>query len=158
MTQLLTAIEIDPALAESLRSRLCGTNVQVITGDATAMPFPDARFSAGVSFTMLHHLPSVQMQDKLLREVWRVIRPGGIFAGSDSLQSLFMRLIHVGDTLVPVNPETFAFRLEAAGFEAVDIEKNTDAFRFRARRPDAPVEKNQEVIRNPIVDLGGRPS
>jgi SAM-dependent methyltransferase len=158
MTQHLTAIEADPALAESLRSRLCGTNVEVVTGDATAMPFPDAHFSAGVSFTMLHHLPSVQMQDKLLREVRRVIRPGGIFIGSDSLQSLFMRLIHVGDTLVPVNPDTFALRLEAAGFEAVDIEKNTVAFRFRARRPGAPVGENPRLIRNRIVDLGGRPS
>ena len=148
MTRRLTAIELDPAMAESLRSRLRGANVEVVTGDATAMPFPDAHFSAGVSFTMLHHLPSVQVQDKLLREVWRVIRPGGIFAGSDSLQSLFMRLIHVGDTLVPVNPETFAFRLEAAGFEAVDIEKNTVAFRFRARRPGAPVGKNPRLIRN----------
>jgi ubiquinone/menaquinone biosynthesis C-methylase UbiE len=158
MTQHLTAIEADPSLAESLRSRLCGTNVEVVTGDATAMPFPDAHFSAGVSFTMLHHLPSVQMQDKLLREAWRVIRPGGIFAGSDSLQSFFMRLIHVGDTLVPVNPDTFGYWLEAVGFEAVNVEKNSEAFRFRACRPSAPVGENQRVIRYPIVDLGGRPS
>ena len=30
-----------------------------------------------------------------------MLRPGGIFVGSDSLQSWIMRLIHVGDTLVP---------------------------------------------------------
>src|SRR5581483_3902228 len=53
--QKLTAIELDPQLAESLRSRFRGSNVEVITGDATAMPFPDAEFSCGVSFTMLHH-------------------------------------------------------------------------------------------------------
>src|SRR5215472_53516 len=33
----LTALEADPHLAESLRSRLRGTNVDVLTGDATSM-------------------------------------------------------------------------------------------------------------------------
>ena len=131
--QRLTAIEVDPKLAESLSSRLRGSNVRVVTGDATALPFPDAHFSGGVSFTMLHHLPSREMQDKLLREVWRVLKPGGVFVGSDSLQSLFMRLIHIGDTLVPINPDTVGARLEAAGFEVLEVEKNSHAFRFQAR-------------------------
>ena len=48
--QRLTAIEVDPKLAESLSSRLRGSNVRVVTGDATAMPFPDAHFSGGVSY------------------------------------------------------------------------------------------------------------
>jgi SAM-dependent methyltransferase len=135
--QRVTALELDPQLAESLGSRLRGSNVEVVTGDATAMPFPDARFSGSVSFTMLHHVPSPELQDKVLREVWRVLKPGGVFVGSDSLQSLFMRLIHIGDTLVPVNPDTFGLRLEAAGFEALELERNSDAFRFYARRPAA---------------------
>ena len=130
----LTAIEIDPALAASLAARLDGSNVTVIRGDATAMPFEDARFSGAVSFTMLHHVPSPALQDRLLSEVRRVLRPGGLFAGVDSRQRLFMRLLHIGDTLVPVNPDTFASRLEAAGFRDVLIETNDRAFRFRARR------------------------
>jgi SAM-dependent methyltransferase len=135
--QRLTAIEIDPHLAESLSSRLRGSNVEIVIGDATAMPFSDGQFSGGVSFTMLHHVPSPELQDKVLREVWRVLKPGGVFAGSDSLQSLFMRLIHIGDTLVPVDPDTFGLRLEAAGFEVLELEKSSDAFRFYARRPAA---------------------
>jgi SAM-dependent methyltransferase len=131
----LTAIEVDPGLAASLRSRLSGSNVEVIAGDATTMPFTDGQFSGGVSFTMLHHVPSPELQDQLLREVWRVIEPGGVFVGSDSIQSLFMRLIHIGDTLVPVDPNTFGVRLEAAGFQVLEVEKNSSAFRFRARRP-----------------------
>ena len=133
----LTTIEVDPGLAASLRSRLCGSNVEVITGDATAMPFTDSQFSGAVSFTMLHHVPSPELQDQLLREVWRVIAPGGVFVGSDSIQSLFMRLIHIGDTLVPVDPNTFGVRLEAAGFQVLEVEKNAGAFRFCARRPPA---------------------
>jgi ubiquinone/menaquinone biosynthesis C-methylase UbiE len=131
----LTAIELDPKLAASLRRRLRGSNVQVVVGDATAMPFRDRQFSSVVSFTMLHHVPSVEMQDQLLRQVWRVLEPGGIFVGSDSLQSWLMRVIHIGDTLVPVNPETVGARLEAAGFEVLEVNRNDSAFRFHARRP-----------------------
>lgn len=133
----LTAIELDPRLAASLNSRLGGSNVDVIAGDATAMPFSDAQFSGGVSFTMLHHVLSPQLQDRLLREMWRVLRPGGVFVGSDSVQGLVMRLIHIGDTMTLVDPDTFTERLEAAGFEVLAMEKNADAFRFHARRPAA---------------------
>lgn len=130
----LTAIELDPKLADSLRDRLRGSNVDVVTGDATSMPFSDGQFSGGISFTMLHHVPSPQLQDKLLREVWRVLQPGAFFVGSDSMQSLFMRLIHIGDTLVPINPDKFGVRLEAAGFEVLKIEKGAGVFRFQARK------------------------
>jgi SAM-dependent methyltransferase len=138
----LTALELDPKLATSLSARLAGSNVEVVSGDATATPFSDGQFSGCVAFTMLHHVPSRAMQDKLLREVRRVLMPGGVFAGSDSLQSLFMRVIHIGDTLIPIAPETFPERLRAAGFEAIEIEQNSQAFRFRARRPHEQLSTN----------------
>jgi SAM-dependent methyltransferase len=131
----LTAIEVDPALAGALQMRLHGSNVEVVTGDGTAMPFSDGQFSGGASFTMLHHVPSAELQDRLLREVCRVIRPGGMFVGSDSLQSLLMRLLHIGDTLVPVDPDRFGTRLESAGFQVLEIEKKANVFRFHARKP-----------------------
>ena len=34
-----------------------------------------------------------------------------------------------------VDPDTFGARLAAAGFEVLEIEKTSDAFRFLARRP-----------------------
>ncbi|MFY9789750.1 MAG: class I SAM-dependent methyltransferase [Candidatus Sulfotelmatobacter sp.] len=131
----LTALEIDPMLAGSLSSRLRGSNVQIIEGDATEMPFGGSEFSGAIAFTMLHHVPSQDLQDKLLGEVLRVLKPGGFFVGSDSLQNWFMRIIHIGDTLVPVNPDTFGARLERAGFELLEVQRNSQAFRFRARRP-----------------------
>lgn len=133
----LTALELDHNLASSLASRMRGSNVEVVAGDATAMPFPNAQFSAVVSFTMLHHVPSAELQNALLREVWRVLMPGGVFVGSDSLGSWFMRVIHIADTLVLVDPETFGARLQAAGFEVLEVEKNSRAFRFHARRRES---------------------
>lgn len=131
----LTALEIDRDLAHSLGARLRGTNVEVVRGDATAMAFGDTEFTGAVSFTMLHHVASPALQDGLLREVRRVLRPGGVFAGTDSLMSFSMRLIHIFDTLTPVDPKSFGARLESAGFEDVLVETNPYAFKFRATRP-----------------------
>lgn len=134
----VTAIEIDPSLAEALRQRTLGQGVEVVTGDATAMPFRAARFSAAVSFTMLHHVTSPELQDRLLAEVCRVLRPGGVFAGSDSTASFLFRLAHLGDTMVLVDPDRFVSRLQAAGFTDAQVRRGNRAFSFRAIRPPAP--------------------
>lgn len=132
--QKLTLIEIDTRLAESLKQRMAGSNVEVVHGDATMMPFESDRFSGAVSFTMLHHVPSAELQDELLKEVHRVLRPGGIFAGSDSISSRIFELMHVFDTLAPVDASTFGARLEAAGFADVSVKSAKRSFRFRARK------------------------
>ncbi len=131
----LTVLEIDPHLAAALRQRLHDTGVRVVEGDATRLPFADRTFSGAVCFTMLHHVPSRELQNQLLAEVFRVLKPGAIFAGSDSRWSRSMQLIHLGDTLVPIDSETFAARLEAVGFTDVSIETISRMFRFRARHP-----------------------
>lgn len=131
----MTAAEIDPRLADALAARHAGTNVRVIRADATALPIPDASMSAVVCFTMLHHVRSAARQDLLLAEAARVLAPGGTFAGSDSTTSWWFRQIHRGDTLVPVEPETFALRLAAAGFGEIKVSRAAGAFRFRARKP-----------------------
>jgi ubiquinone/menaquinone biosynthesis C-methylase UbiE len=141
----LTALELDPKLAGALQSRLEGSNVRVVNGDATSMPFEDLEFSGAVSFTMLHHVPSPELQDQVLREVFRVLKPGGYFVGSDSLQNWWMRIIHIGDTLVPVLPDTFGVRLQRAGFEEIEVLKHSRAFRFRARRPPAQPARTHSV-------------
>lgn len=135
MAPQLTCIEIDSGLAASLKRRLDGSNVTVVEGDATRMPFPDAAFSAAVSLTMLHHVPSRELQDRLLSETLRVLLPGGWFTGTDSRASLRWRLYHLFDTCVPVDPDTFSLRLAEAGFRDVNVESNPWAFRFRARKP-----------------------
>ena len=129
----LTALEVDPKMAESLRHRLGDGGVSVVHGDGTAMPFPDASFSGAVAFTMLHHVPSVDLQDRLLREVARVLKPGAVFAGTDSLASTKLRIVHVGDIYVPVNPERLPERLRSAGFREIQVDRGDTRFRFRAR-------------------------
>ncbi|MBV9340662.1 MAG: class I SAM-dependent methyltransferase [Acidobacteria bacterium] len=131
----LTCVEIDCVFAAPLSRRMKGHNVTVVRQDATAMSFPDATFDGAVSFTMLHHVPSEALQNRLLSEVARVLRPGGIFAGTDSVYSRSFRLLHFLDTMVVVDPSTFPERLKAAGFCDVQVDVlKPYAFRFRARK------------------------
>jgi hypothetical protein len=91
---------------------------------------------------MLHHIPSEALQDKLLLNVHSALRPGGVFAGTDSTVSLRFRLIHIGDTMVPVAPDTFGGRLEKAGFTNIRVDTASHHFRFRARRAGGPKSEN----------------
>jgi SAM-dependent methyltransferase len=130
----LTVVEIDSRLAASLGAKLCGTNVKVVCGDATSLPIEGNIFSGAVSFTMLHHVPSGPLQNELLREVQRVLKPGGVFAGVDSRWSWRMRVLHIWDTLVPVDPATFGARLRSSGFTNIFIDVKESIFRFSATR------------------------
>ena len=139
----LTVLEYDPLLAARLRAEL-GT-VRVVTGDATSMGFGAGSFSAVVCFTMLHHLPGAAAQDRLFAEAARVLRPGGVFAGTDSRPSLRWRLIHLGDTCTPVDPGTLPGRLGAAGFTRVAVDANERLVRFAAYAPGAESEARHDA-------------
>jgi hypothetical protein len=65
----LTCGEVDRAFADALSRRNVSRNVSVVSEDATAMSFPTDTFDGAVCFTMLHHVPSVALQDRLLSEV-----------------------------------------------------------------------------------------
>jgi ubiquinone/menaquinone biosynthesis C-methylase UbiE len=129
----LTAVEVDAALATGL-AREIGSRVRVLRADATALPLPDQAFTGVVCFTMLHHVPSPALQDRLFAEAYRVLRSGGAFVGTDSLPSLRFRLYHLFDTMVPVDPSTLGQRLSAAGFSDVKVSTAPGAVRFVAHR------------------------
>jgi SAM-dependent methyltransferase len=131
----LTCLELDPVFASPLRQRLQNTNVNVVDGDATSMPFDNEEFTAAVSLTMLHHVPTPTLQDRLFREVHRVLQPGAVFVGMDAIDTWSLRLMHWGDTLVPIDPAHLEPRLRRAGFEDVIVETEKCAFRFSAWRP-----------------------
>jgi SAM-dependent methyltransferase len=128
----LTALEADPILAKRLLQRFHNTNVSVVKGDATAMPFERGTFRTVFCFTMLHHVPSVSLQNKLIAEACRVLATGGVFVGTDSRLSLRMKVFHWFDTMVIVDPSAFPQRLLEAGFADPQIEIGEGAFRFRA--------------------------
>ena len=113
---------------------MAGTNVEVVNADATEMPFEDGRFSGAVSFTMLHHVPTPELQDRLFAEVARVVRPGGTFVASDSVASDELAAFHHDDVYNPVDPSTVEARLVEAGFASADVRWNEFGWAAHATR------------------------
>jgi SAM-dependent methyltransferase len=132
----VTAVELDDALAAALADRMAGTNVDVVHGDASNTGLAADRFSAAGCFAMLHHLPSAEVQDQVFAEMRRALRPGGVFLGTDSLDTESIRAFHLDDTFVPIAPEHLGARLDAAGFRDVAVEPTEFELRFRATKPD----------------------
>jgi len=96
-------------------------NVEVVNQDATALSFPESSFDSAGSFTMLHHLPTATLQNQLLEELLRVLRPGGVLIGSDSLASDELHQFHESDTYSPVEPASLLTRLQTLGYEEITI-------------------------------------
>jgi SAM-dependent methyltransferase len=131
----LTILELEEDYCERLRGEL-GERAEVLQGDATRMPFGDNRFSGAASFTMLHHIPAPELQDQLFGEVLRVLQPGGVFAGTDSIgRGLLFKLFHIGEPFLLVDPDGLPGRLERAGFEQVRVSTSRQSLRWGARKP-----------------------
>jgi len=129
----LVAIELEPEATAALAERFAGTNVEPVTGDATALPYPGESFDTVAMFTMLHHVPTRALQNALLAETLRALRPGGTLIGFDSLPSDGLHQFHEGDTYNPVEPAAFLTRLQTIGFTDIMLQVG-DQLLFRARK------------------------
>lgn len=130
----LTAIEVDETASALLAARYAGTNVDVVTGSATELPYPDDSFDSVGCFTMLHHVPTLALQNKILAEAFRVLRPGGVLIGSDSLASNDLHHFHADDIYNPVDPASLIGRLQTVGFAALTVTVGY-ALTFTAAKP-----------------------
>jgi SAM-dependent methyltransferase len=129
----LTAVEVDDDHAAALAARLAGTNVEVVHADAAATGLASGRFSAATCFSMLHHVPTPEAQDRVLAEIARVLRPGAPLYVTDARDHDALRAFHEDDVFQPMDVSTLVERLEAAGFGDVDLETDDFQFRFVAR-------------------------
>ena len=127
----LVAVETDADAAAALRDKY--PDVEVRHGDGAQLPFTDAVFDSVGCFTMLHHLPSAQAQFRALCEAFRVLRPGGVLVGADSLASQGLHEFHEGDTYNPIDAARLLVFLQAAGFGRVMVSAG-DGLLFTARK------------------------
>lgn len=135
----LTCLESDATSAALLAERFAARGVEVVTGDAARMEFPDASFDSVCCFTMLHHVPTLREQNELLADSLRVLREGGVFVGADSLASVGLHHFHQNDTYNPIEPATFLTRLQTVGFRRITLIVGEDV-RFVAHKPRGGTE------------------
>ncbi|MFH2010994.1 MAG: class I SAM-dependent methyltransferase [bacterium] len=72
------AFDLDPAMITRARARLAprGDRVRLWTGSVTEIASGDAAYDAVMDFGIIHHVPDWR---RALREVYRVLKPGGRF-------------------------------------------------------------------------------
>jgi ubiquinone/menaquinone biosynthesis C-methylase UbiE len=131
----VTSIEYSHAFAAGIARRIKSKNGAVLQGDAAALPFPEKTFSAAIAVLMLHHLKSPEAQERAFAEIFRVLRPGGVFLAVEIQAGWLNRIGHIRSTFVPVSPASAPDRLAPAGFSNVSIDFLRGAFRMRALRP-----------------------
>jgi ubiquinone/menaquinone biosynthesis C-methylase UbiE len=131
----VTSLEYSHAFAVGIARREQSANGAVLRGDATALPFPGKTFSAAIAVLVLHHLKTREAQQCAFAEIFRVLRPGGVFLAVEIQDGWLNRVAHIRSTFVPVAPATASERLAAVGFSCAPVAYRGSAYRLRALRP-----------------------
>ena len=131
----VTSLEYSHAFALGIAQRSRTSNGAALQGDAAALPFPEKTFSAAIAVLVLHHLKSREAQERAFSEVFRVLRPGGVFLAVEIQDGWLNRIAHIRSTFVPVVPSSVPERLTSVGFSSVSIAYKGSAYCLRALRP-----------------------
>lgn len=79
-------LDLSPSYTDAARARLARwLQAEIVHDMAEAMPLAAASTDIAVSIYLFHELPP-KIRPKVLAEVFRILRPGGLFVLADSLQ------------------------------------------------------------------------
>jgi ubiquinone/menaquinone biosynthesis C-methylase UbiE len=142
----LWGVDLSPAYVSTARRRLAaaGVGAALAVENAERLPFADGAFDVATSVYLLHELPRPARR-AVVRELARVVRPGGLVVLEDSAQLAesaelagvlreFPRELHepfYADYL----EDDLAALLESAGLAVAEVEPHLVAKVVIARRP-----------------------
>jgi arsenite methyltransferase len=142
------------ALANENKRKAGAENVEFLRGEIENIPLPDNSVDVIISNCVINLSAD---KGRVLREAFRVLKPGGRFAVSDVVtrgevlpeirQSL---LLWVGCVAGALDETEYRTKLAAAGFERVDVEP-TRIYRAEDARDFLPEDMNVDAIA-PHVD------
>ncbi|HSL22016.1 MAG TPA: class I SAM-dependent methyltransferase [Vicinamibacterales bacterium] len=123
--QSVDAFDLDPRMVVQARKRLAryGSRVRLWVGDAAAIAAPDAIYDAVFDFGIIHH---VRDWRRAVKEVHRVLQPGGRFYAEEALGSLIenpvARLLLEHPRNDRFDAAAFTEELKASGLEPFAVE------------------------------------
>jgi ubiquinone/menaquinone biosynthesis C-methylase UbiE len=150
----ITGFDVEGPVIERARRRAnaknMGDRIDFVRGQPGPLPFQEAGFDVVFSKDALSHIAD---KEALFREVYRVLRPGGVFAASDWLIS------HDGPMSVEMkeflaaadlsfglaSPDRHEAAMRDAGFEKVSLRDRNSWYRAEAR-------EELERLKGPLFD------
>jgi SAM-dependent methyltransferase len=113
-------------LARANQRRAGATNVEFLKGDIESIPLPDASVDVIISNCVINLAAD---KSKVLREAYRVLKPGGRFAVSDIVATRDVSAgvrrsmeLWMGCVAGALHQDEYVSVLRAAGFEQIDLE------------------------------------
>jgi ubiquinone/menaquinone biosynthesis C-methylase UbiE len=94
----LVGIDVDRSLLAEAADNVTGLGVELVHGDVRAMPFPASSFDVVIDFGTLYH---VGRPAAALREVARVLAPGGLFCLETPLNQASSHPLRWGGRTLP---------------------------------------------------------
>ena len=132
---LVVGLDISRAMLEVAERRAKGySNVHLVRGDAHALPFADASFGGINNVGALH---AYDDPEQVFREVWRVLKPGGVYVGSTfaEARSLMGKLAARAAGIRRFEPDELRAWLARVGLGEFEELRLGGAFIFRTRKP-----------------------
>ncbi|HEX8321732.1 class I SAM-dependent methyltransferase [Longimicrobium sp.] len=134
----LSGIDLTPRAIEHAATRLAlhGFRSRLEVADAECLPFADGSFDLVYSWGVLHHSPDTA---RAVREVWRVLRPGGrarvMIYHKHSLVGymLWARYALLAGNARRTLDQVYAAHLESPGTKAYTVGEARNLFRDFAR-------------------------
>jgi SAM-dependent methyltransferase len=119
----IVGTDIDlPALQLACNQRLApGVDLKLLHASAQHLPLPDSSVDVVYCHQLLHH---VKAQQAVLRELLRVLRPGGVLLSAEScrsfIDSFWVRLLFRHPDMVQKTAQQYVDLIRSAGFELAD--------------------------------------
>lgn len=117
--EVIVGMDADPGLDEraGAQARSCASKVELRSGNAAQMPWPDASFDMVYCHQTFHHIVA---QEEALAEFFRVLKPGGVLLFAEStrkyIHSLPIRLLFRHPMDVQRTADEYAAMIRQAGF------------------------------------------